>query len=106
MGRRRATAPNHLEVARRAQRDLRQLDVRVVEGIEAALTPNPPAENLDVKAVQGRRPWLRLRLGDYRVLFRPLTVRECRDLEVERGYLIARVVDRRDLDRAIRTLSP
>ena len=106
MGRRRGTAPNHLEVARRARRDLRQLDVRFVEAIEAALAPNPPAGNLDIKGVQGRRPWLRLRLGDHRVLFRPLTQRECRDLQVERGYLIARVVDRRDLYRAIRTLSP
>ena len=34
------------------------------------------AENLDVKALAGRTPWLRLRVGDWRVLYRPLSAEE------------------------------
>jgi hypothetical protein len=60
------------------------------------------AENLDVKALSGRAPWLRMRVGDWRVLYRPLTQAEA--AESGRGWLVARVVDRRDLERSVRSL--
>ena len=64
------------------------------------------AANLDAKARQGAAPWLRLRMGDVRVIFRPLTTEELRVLpsSPSAGFLVARVVNRRDLDRAIETL--
>jgi mRNA-degrading endonuclease RelE of RelBE toxin-antitoxin system len=52
------------------------------------------AANLDVKALRGASPWLRLRVGDYRVLYYPTTD----------TYEVDRIVHRRELDRAARTL--
>jgi ParE toxin of type II toxin-antitoxin system, parDE len=53
------------------------------------------AANIDLKPVAGRAPWRRLRVGDHRVLYRELTE------ETDAHYLVARVIDRRDLHRAI-----
>jgi len=50
--------------------------------------------NLDVKPLVGRAPWLRLRMGDWRVLYRPDAGK----------FLIARIVHRRELRRALRNL--
>jgi len=50
---------------------------------------------------------MRLRIGDYRVLFRRLTTAEVgrdRDRATENGILVSRVINRRDLDRAVRSL--
>ena len=44
--------------------------------------------NLDIKKLAGSRPWLRLRVGDYRVLY----WQRSRDL-----YEVERIVHRRDL---------
>jgi mRNA-degrading endonuclease RelE of RelBE toxin-antitoxin system len=52
------------------------------------------AENLDVKALTGQTVWLRLRVGDFRVLYMP----------AGKQWLVARVVNRRDLDKAVRSL--
>ena len=64
------------------------------------------AESLDIKALQGAAPWLRLRVGDFRVLCRSLTAEELHALlgSPGAGFLVGRVVDRRDLDRAIESL--
>jgi hypothetical protein len=64
------------------------------------------AANSDIVAISGRRPWLRMRVGDFRVLVRPLTAEELADLETSAtaGFLIARIIDRRDLDAAIQAL--
>jgi hypothetical protein len=59
------------------------------------------ADNLDAKPLVGRAPWRRLRVGELRVLYRPLTEEEA----AEGGYLIARVIHRRDLQRAVSSLS-
>jgi hypothetical protein len=48
------------------------------------------AANLDIKAPTGRSPWLRMRVGDCRVIYRPA--------EPGPGWYVARVVNRRDLD--------
>jgi hypothetical protein len=45
--------------------------------------------------VAGHAPWRRPRVGEHRVLYREVTG------EADVGYLVARVIDRRDLHRAI-----
>jgi hypothetical protein len=75
----------------------------VGDAIRDALTElGAGAENADIKAPAGQAPWLRLRVGDWRVIYRPLTEAETKDQRP--GALIARVVNRRDLLRAVRTL--
>ena len=57
-------------------------------------TPQP--RDLDVVPLVGHAPWLRLRVGDYRVLFRPESAPST--------FLVVRVVNRRDLERAVANL--
>jgi hypothetical protein len=56
--------------------------------------PEPQPANLDIKALAGRAPWLRLRRGEYRVPYRPLTASELRALAAseQAGFLVERVV--------------
>jgi mRNA-degrading endonuclease RelE of RelBE toxin-antitoxin system len=102
--------PNHVELSRRAQRDLRVLRVRdrsrIVRALQVDLAADPLPRNLDVVALQSRAPWLRLRSGDWRVLLRPLSAAELDDVAgtAARGFLVARIVNRRDLERAVATL--
>jgi len=89
-----------VELSRRATRDLRKLappDRRRVREALEALSGN--AQNLDIKAIANRSPWLRLRAGELRVIYRP-------EPAAEPSWLIARVVHRRELDRAIASLDP
>jgi mRNA interferase RelE/StbE len=87
---------NSVTLAPRAIRDLKRLDrptrKRIQQAFEALATDAP---NLDIKPVAGHAPWRRLRVGEHRVLYRELTV------EADSRYLVARVIDRRDLHRAI-----
>lgn len=92
------TSPlDSIKLAPRAIRDLKRLDrltrKRVQQGFEALAID---AANLDIKQIAGHAPWRRLRVGEYRVLYRELTA----EAEPSR-YLVARVIDRRDLHRAI-----
>lgn len=102
--------PNHVELSRRAQRDLRVLPdrdrSRIVRALREGLASDPLPRNLDVVALQGRAPSLRLRSGDWRVLLRPLNAPELADVAgtATRGFLVARIVNRRDLERAVATL--
>jgi mRNA-degrading endonuclease RelE of RelBE toxin-antitoxin system len=101
--------PVNVELSRRAERELLRLAARDRERIVLALRSlgiAPPPANLDIAPLRGRPPWLRLRVGDFRVLFRPLTMDERSGLKLagERGYLVARVVNRRELERAVRIL--
>ncbi len=50
--------------------------------------------NLDLKALTGQPGWYRLRVGNWRVLYYS-------DLP---GIVIERIVNRRDLERAVNTL--
>jgi mRNA-degrading endonuclease RelE of RelBE toxin-antitoxin system len=85
-----------VELSKRGLRDLRRVgpgpeQTRIADALRSL---EKGATNLDVKAIQGRSPWLRLRVGDYRVLYRP----------VDQGWWVERIVSRGDLDRAVATL--
>lgn len=80
----------------RAVRDLRRLGPglgldRIEAGLQRLSTGEP---NLDIKPIAGSAPWLRLRVGDWRVLYRP----------AGDEILVARIVHRSELQQAIRTL--
>jgi len=98
-------SPNgpRVELAARAVRDLRRIDPQERRRIRQSLDDLAAgAENLDVKALAGAAPWLRLRAGDRRVLYRPLTEHDA--ASGGPGFLVARVVNRRDLLHAVRSL--
>lgn len=97
----------HLELSPRAERDLGKVSVSTLRRIEKALGDlAAAAPNLDVQPLSGRTPWRRLRVGSYRILFRALSRDEVERLTGTRmgGYFVARVVDRKEQDRAIRRL--
>ena len=80
----------------RAARDLRRLGPgpeldRIEAGLQRLSTGGP---NLDIKPVTGSAPWLRLRVGDWRVLYRPAGDQ----------ILVARIIHRSELQQAIHTL--
>jgi mRNA-degrading endonuclease RelE of RelBE toxin-antitoxin system len=96
---------HRVALSRRAERDLRRIGrgetaTRIREALQA-LTAGEAT--LDVKALSGAPPWHRLRVGDYRVLYRPVAADENAAPEV--AWLVARIVHRRDLERAIQTLT-
>jgi hypothetical protein len=80
----------------RAVRDLRRLGPGPeLDRIEAGLQRLSTGEaNLDIKPGTGSAPWLRLRIGDWRILFRPAGDQ----------ILVARIIHRSELQQAIRTL--
>lgn len=97
----------HVEFGTRVERDLRRAQRsgelprtrRAIADLEAEV------QGLDIVALQGSSPWRRLRAGDWRIVFRPLTPDEMRQLGRRNdGLLVARIVNRRDLDRAISAL--
>jgi mRNA-degrading endonuclease RelE of RelBE toxin-antitoxin system len=106
----------HVELSSRAERDLRRLGSgperkAIVDALTVGLVAVPPPANLDVKLLKGVPPYLRLRVGDHRILYRPLdevelaAVAERRGLsDVGTGYLVVRIVHRRDLERAVASL--
>lgn len=92
-------------LSRRAERDLRRLGrgeplARIREALEGLAAGGG---DLDIKPLAGAEPWLRLRVGDYRILYRPIERGEGRDPNAR--WLVARIVHRRDLARAVGTLS-
>jgi mRNA-degrading endonuclease RelE of RelBE toxin-antitoxin system len=99
-----------VELSKRALRDLRRIDQtsrkRLLDLLENDLAAEPQPANLDIKHLTGRAPWLRLRRGEYRALYRPLTDTELQTIGAneQAGFLVERVVGRRDLERAASTL--
>ncbi len=93
-----------VELSSRAVRDVKRIDTperrRIRDALEALAGGE---ENLDIKALSGQQPWLRLRAGDWRVLYRPYSPAE--RAEHGPGLLVARVVNRRDLLKAVCTLT-
>ena len=55
---------------------------------------------LDIKPLRGQSPWFRLRIGEYRILYRLIDAREAGGA----SHLVARIVPRGDLERAVSTL--
>lgn len=88
-----------VELSRRAERDLLSLSPpdrrRIGRAITDALACDPLPENADEKPLAGAAPWRPLRIGELRILYRP---------QPGGGRLVARVIHRGDLDRAVRTL--
>jgi mRNA-degrading endonuclease RelE of RelBE toxin-antitoxin system len=109
-----ASDRHHLEYGKRATKDMRKIPRKDRERIGAQvaqLGKIPPAANLDLDKIRRQEPWLRLRVGNFRVLFRQLTRGEMDVLCLRRGtlagatgFLIGRVVDKQDVERAIDTL--
>ena len=102
-------------MSRRAVRDLKAIPrdrlQRIVLPRLNGLATIPSPANLDVAPIRGHAPWLRLRAGDFRILFHQLTDAELDLLVLRRGavqgnvgFLIARIVDRSELERAVETL--
>jgi mRNA-degrading endonuclease RelE of RelBE toxin-antitoxin system len=99
-----------VELSRRALRDLRRIDHksrrRLLDLLEGDLAAEPQPPNLDIKPLTGRTPWLRIRRGEYRVLYRALADSELQALgaKEQAGFLVERIIDRGDLERAASTL--
>lgn len=87
-----------VDLSRRAERDLRSLSPpdrrRVGRALTEVLASDPLPENADDKALLGRAPWRRLRVGELRILYRPQPS----------GRRVGRIIQRGDLERAVRTL--
>ena len=98
----------NVQVSKRGAHDIERLSESQrnrVRKLLDSLSHEPPPTNLDVRPLVGHEPWLRLRIGTLRVLFRRLTLEESRPRGIRgHGYLVERVVDRRDLDEAVRPL--
>ncbi len=95
---------SRIVLSRRAERDLRRIGrgealARLREALEGLADGEA---SLDVKPLTGSAPWHRLRVGDYRVLYRAVEPDEAGDSDA--NFLVARVVHRRDLERAVTTL--
>jgi mRNA-degrading endonuclease RelE of RelBE toxin-antitoxin system len=87
---------SNVKLAPRAIRGLKDLDRQTRKRVQQAFQAlGADAANLDVKPVDGHAPWRRLRVGEHRVLYRELTD------DADARYLVARVIDRRDLHRTI-----
>src|SRR3990172_4652364 len=91
-------------LSRRAERDLRHIGPgEALAGLRGALESLGADEaKLDIRPLAGSPPWHRLRVGHYRVLYRPLEPEEAANSDAR--FLVARVVPRRDLERAVATL--
>ena len=92
-------------LSRRAERDLRRLGsdetlTRIREALEALAAGGT---SLDITALAGAAPWHRLRVGDHRILYRPVKPSEA--IDANALWLVARIVHRRDLERAVSTLT-
>jgi len=87
--------------AREAEKEVRALDSPTQARLRRNLARLAEgAAGLDIKPLAGREPWKRLRIGDSRVILREVDEAE----HARYRWLVARVVNRRDLERAIKTL--
>jgi mRNA-degrading endonuclease RelE of RelBE toxin-antitoxin system len=95
-----------IELASAAQRDLKKLrrspDLKRIKQAILALPRGDPS--LDIATLQGASPWRRLRVGNWRILFRPVSEEERQRTGGEDSFLVARVVDRKELRAAVATL--
>lgn len=85
-----------MQLSGRAVRDLRRIGAgpeaeRIRSALEHLATGD---ENVDIKAIRGRPGWLRLRVGDWRIMF----------IGTAGGWWVERIVHRGDIERAISSL--
>jgi mRNA interferase RelE/StbE len=105
---------HHYELTTRAEKDLRKIDPQARRPLVAALdrlVEVPQPKNLDIETISGHEPFCRLRIGDWRIIYRPLADHEIAILVMRRGslesttgFLIERIIDRQHLKRVVATL--
>ena len=82
-------------ISRRGERELAGVPIgerkRLIDGLRQLGEEVP---NVDVKALAGHPGWHRLRIGNWRALYFSDT----------KGVVVERIVNRRDLELAVRTL--
>lgn len=96
-----------VDLSSAAQKDLRKVlktpaGAAIKRVVMQDLAAEPWPENLDVAALEGTGSWVRVRVGEFRIVLRPLNAAECKARSVAKGYLVDRVVNRRDLERILR----
>ena len=98
----------YVQVSPRAEKDFRRLDGPARKRIRSLLVDKLKRtslpQNLDVKPLEGLTPWLRARVGEHRIIFRALTAGEIRNVDARAGWYVARIVDRKDLPKAVKNL--
>ena len=98
----------HVLVSPRAEKDFRRLDgptrTRVRSVLVDKLTAAPLPRNLEVKPLEGVASWLRVRVGEQRIVCRPRTAVELRGTGAAAGWYIARIIDRKELFTAVKNL--
>jgi mRNA-degrading endonuclease RelE of RelBE toxin-antitoxin system len=97
-----------VQLGSKAARELRKIkDDRarrdVAKFLKDELTADPHPDNIDIVPLSGKSPWIRGRSGEHRILFRPLKADEINE-GFEKGYLVARIVDRKELEKAVKSL--
>jgi mRNA-degrading endonuclease RelE of RelBE toxin-antitoxin system len=95
---------SRIVLSRRAERDLRRIGRgEALARLREALAGLAVGEAiLEVKPLAGSAAWHRLRVGDYRILYRAVEPEEAGESDVR--FLVARIIHRRDLERAVATL--
>lgn len=96
-----------VDLSSAAQKDLRRLlttpaGPAIKRVVLHDLAAEPWPDNLDVASLEGMGSWLRVRAGAFRIVLRPLNPAECKARRVAKGYLVDRVVNRRDLERILK----
>ena len=77
---------------------------RVRHMLVDTLTTVPLPGNLDVRSLEGLSPWLRVRVGEHRIICRPMTAGELRGMGSPIGFYVARIIDRKQLPTALKNL--
>jgi mRNA-degrading endonuclease RelE of RelBE toxin-antitoxin system len=96
-----------VDLSSAAQKDLRKIlrspgGLAVKRVILDDLAAEPWPRNLDVASLEAMGSWLRVRAGEFRIVLRPLSPAECKARAVAKGYLVDRVVNRRELERILK----
>jgi hypothetical protein len=93
----------------KAERGLKRCPFRTRDRLIAklkSLEDDPPPTNLDLELVETKRPWVRLRQGDWRAVMFPLAsaALKAAGFVERRGYLVWAVIDRKELEANARKL--
>ncbi len=96
-------------MSKKAFKDLKRLRStnayeKVKKAIEEDLRTEPHPQNLDIKFLKANKPWMRMRVGSHRVLFRPLSKAELAKYSAKRGFAVERIIDRKELETVIAKL--